>query len=311
MAKAAVPVNGQASTALGLNLRKVVIKQIVPERGVAICEDSSNYSTEIPYRVQNAKGRKPQVGEIWYVDRSLGPWTFAAFVAADDTAFTTTEDQTTFSNGLVIPDGKQLQIGVVPASVLASIAVRRANATDSIVGFGVGTDSISRYVVYADGKMQWGPGGSTVRDTTVVRGDTSTLVVSNFIHQSGVGTALLASAGSVNLTGSGDITILTVTIATVASRSYEISCSWGGVLPGGTSTNNRYTFHIKRGATNIMSQRLVADGNNNEQCGGSMIVPDTPGAAASTVYTFTAAHDTGTDASSLIGPASLIVKGLG
>src|SRR5581483_11511785 len=167
--KAAIPVNGQASTALGLNLRKVVIKQMVPERGVAICEDSVNNSTEVPYRVQRAKGRIPQVGEVWYVDRSMGPWTFLAFVAADDSAFTTAEDQFTFSQGLVLPDGKQLLVGVVPSSVTATIASRRANATDAVLAFGVGSDANSRFTVASDGKIEWGPGGSTSRDTNLYR----------------------------------------------------------------------------------------------------------------------------------------------
>jgi hypothetical protein len=185
MGKAAAPVNGQTSTSLGLNLRKVVIKQIVPERGVAICEDSTNYSTEIPYRVQNAKGRMPQVGEVWYVDRSLGPWTFAAYVAADDSAFTTAEDQFTFSKGLVIPDGQQLQIGVIPSSVLAAIATRRANATDSVIGFGVGADSVSRYVVYSDGKTEWGAGGSTARDTNLYRSAANVLATDDALTVGG------------------------------------------------------------------------------------------------------------------------------
>lgn len=86
--KAAQPVNGQTSTALGLNLRKVVVKQVVPERGVAICEDSMNYSTEVPYRLQRV-GRMPAVGDVWYVDRSFGNWTFVAYVAPGDTDIVT------------------------------------------------------------------------------------------------------------------------------------------------------------------------------------------------------------------------------
>jgi hypothetical protein len=179
--KAAMPVNGQTSTALGVSLRKVVIKQMVPERGVAICEDSVNNTTEVPYRVQNAKGRIPQVGEVWYVDRSMGPWTFQAFVAADDTAFTTAEDQFTFSKGLVLPDGQQLLVGAVPASVTASFGTRRAATTDAVLGFGVAGDTASRIAVYSDGKIEWGPGGVTARDTTLQREAAGVVGVGNAV----------------------------------------------------------------------------------------------------------------------------------
>lgn len=168
--KAAQPVNPQQSTALGLNLRKVKIQQIVPSRGVAICVDSYNHTTEIPYRVQPGKGRIPQEGEVWYIDRTLGTlWSFRAFVAADDTAFTTMEDQFTFSKGIILPNGQQILVGTVPTSVTATIGLRRTSPSDPILAAGVTGDTSSRFALYSDGLMQWGPGGSTARDTTLYR----------------------------------------------------------------------------------------------------------------------------------------------
>jgi hypothetical protein len=209
--KAAMPVNGQTSTALGVSLRKVVIKQMVPERGVAICEDSVNNTTEVPYRVQNAKGRIPQVGEVWYVDRSMGPWTFQAFVAADDTAFTTAEDQFTFSKGLVLPDGQQLLVGAVPASVTASFGTRRAATTDAVLGFGVAGDTASRIAVYSDGKIEWGPGGVTARDTTLQREAAGVVGVGNAVVAHGqtwqTPTYETGWSGSTTLNGVGGPTL--------------------------------------------------------------------------------------------------------
>lgn len=83
--KAAIPTSSQ-STSTGLAILKVEIMQIVPERGVAIVQDKMGYNLEIPYRVQRAKGRMPKVGEVWYLDRALGPWSFLAYVAPDDSA---------------------------------------------------------------------------------------------------------------------------------------------------------------------------------------------------------------------------------
>jgi hypothetical protein len=57
-----------------------------------------------------------------------------------------------------------------------------------------------------------------------------------------------------------------------------------------------------------MSQRLVADGTNTQQCGGTTVVTDTPG-AGTTTYTFTANHDTGADSTTLQTPAVIMVEG--
>jgi len=167
--KAAIPVNPQQSTALGLNLRKVVIQQLVPDRGVAICVDSMGHTTEVAYRVQQAKGRIPQEGEVWYVDRSMGPWTFRAFVAVTD------DDFQSFPTGLTMPDGQRFVVGVVPSTVTASFSVRRANATDPVVATGISGDTASQFVLYASGKLEWGPGGSTTRDTNLYRSSANQL----------------------------------------------------------------------------------------------------------------------------------------
>lgn len=104
MPKAAQPVNVQ-STALGVTIRKVIVEQVVPERGVAIVRDGQQFTTEIPYRVQQGLGRLPQVGEYWYVDRSLGPWIFSAYIAKSD------DDVKTLSQGAIVPGDEKIQMG--------------------------------------------------------------------------------------------------------------------------------------------------------------------------------------------------------
>lgn len=83
MPPAAQPVNN-ATNALGVMYRKVRVEQIVSGRGVAIVRDEQGFSTEVPYRVQSGRGRLPSVGEYWYVDRSMGVWTFSSYIAIND-----------------------------------------------------------------------------------------------------------------------------------------------------------------------------------------------------------------------------------
>lgn len=170
--KASAPINLQ-STATGLAVRKVIIEQIVPERGVAIVSDRMNYTTEVSYRVQRAKGRIPRVGDVWYIDRLLGPWTFAALVVAADADFSTFTETQTFSEGIAIPNTKQVNIG--SSFSTASVTAVRAATTDASYSTAVTGDTISRYLVQAGGKVEWGPGASTARDTNLYRSAADTL----------------------------------------------------------------------------------------------------------------------------------------
>lgn len=99
MPAAAQPVN-TATNALGMMYRRVRVEQVVPERGVAIVQDEQGFTSQIPYRVQAGRGRMPQEGDYWYVDRSMGPWVFSAHIAPDDTAFSTFADPVTAQSGL-------------------------------------------------------------------------------------------------------------------------------------------------------------------------------------------------------------------
>jgi len=166
--KAAIPVNSQ-STAIGLMIRKVVVEQVVPERSVAIVNDKMGYITEVPYRVQQGRGVMPKVGQVWYIDRSMGPWIFSALVVNGD------DDFRTFPDGVVIPEGGQLKVGDVNVTNQASLAVRRPNATDPVEAYGVDGDGSSRFLVTAEGRIGWGAGGTAARDTFLYRSAASTL----------------------------------------------------------------------------------------------------------------------------------------
>lgn len=75
------------STAIGITTRKVTVKQVEPTRGIATVSDIQGFSTDVLYRVQRV-GRIPQQGEVWWIDRSLGVWTFLAYVSPDDASIT-------------------------------------------------------------------------------------------------------------------------------------------------------------------------------------------------------------------------------
>lgn len=127
------------------------------------------------------------------------------------------------------------------------------------------------------------------------------------------------AAGNVPLGAapSNDVFVASATFTAEANRAYKVTGVWDGITTGGTQTNNHYVMRLKRGnsaGTIIMSQRMSATNINQNDCGGVIIAPpDTPyagpNATASVTYTLTANHDVGTDSSTLITPAFVLVEG--
>lgn len=217
MPSAAMPVNGQ-STALGFTIRKVIVEQVVPERSVAIVRDGQQKATEIPYRVQQGRGRIPRVGDYWYVDRSLGPWTFSAYIAKSD------DDIGTFA------DGEKIRIGTVPTST-AVIAARVETGTP-ILAAGVNGDTVSEYVLFANGRQEWGSGGNADRDTFLYRNASGTLKTDGVLQ---VGGALSAASASLTgaLTAGGALTAASGHITGTLAVDGAITASSGITLPMG------------------------------------------------------------------------------
>lgn len=79
---AATPVN-PLTQSVGFNVRTVAVTQIDTVQGVALAMDTTQRTqVSLPLYVSRAPGRMPRVGEIWYVDQSLGFWAFAALVGS-------------------------------------------------------------------------------------------------------------------------------------------------------------------------------------------------------------------------------------
>lgn len=67
----------------GFVLRQVRVDQLVPSRGLAICQEiTTGRSMEVP--VLPMRVRLPKVGEQWVLDRTFGHWSFAALVSSPD-----------------------------------------------------------------------------------------------------------------------------------------------------------------------------------------------------------------------------------
>lgn len=79
----------------------------------------------------------------------------------------------TFNADLDLTSGKQLNIG--SSSSTASIAVLATATTDDIISTRISGDTVSRYLVEADGAQYWGPGGSAPVDTNLYRSAANTL----------------------------------------------------------------------------------------------------------------------------------------
>lgn len=117
---AAQPVNG-ATTALGVAYRRVRVEQVVPERGIVIVVDEKGISTQVPYRVQPGRGRMPREGDYWYVERVMGPWTLASYIATDDADINSVPGDMTIEGGVLIKKGLYVGDGAHVVGQLHSV----------------------------------------------------------------------------------------------------------------------------------------------------------------------------------------------
>jgi hypothetical protein len=99
----------------------------------------------------------------------------------------------------------------------AGFAALMTATTDRGAQYQVSTDSVARLVIFADGKHEWGPGGSTSRDTNLYRkaadqlGTDDTLFMANISQPSTPtgGGVLFVNAGALKYIGSsGTVTTL-------------------------------------------------------------------------------------------------------
>lgn len=92
---------------------------------------------------------------------SSGDTTDRLIVSADGTH--------TWGPGNAIGDVTLGRSGLLVLGTNGLVRSSRINTTDPALSAQIGTDTVERWRAYADGKQEWGPGGSTARDTTLYR----------------------------------------------------------------------------------------------------------------------------------------------
>lgn len=252
--KASTPVSGW-TTAVGLSVMKVEVYDVVTATGIAWVRNDKNQNFEIPYRVQRSKGRIPKVGELWYVDRTLGPWTFAAYISPTDADFKL------FDNGISIPNGQQVNIGGSPST--ASFTAMRSAATDAAYAASVAGDTISRYLVQAGGKIEWGAGGSSARDTNLYRSAANTLKTDDSLIVAGDATvATLTVTGGTSPVWYDTGVDQTSTSTTYAAGSTECGGSFVAPKSGIVSVDVTGLMHVSANTANAVLSAEIRVGTN-------------------------------------------------
>lgn len=62
---------------IGFSVKTIRIKEVIPDRAVAVGVDDQGNTIEASLAIRRT-GSWPQIGELWIVDKSYGPWTLAA-----------------------------------------------------------------------------------------------------------------------------------------------------------------------------------------------------------------------------------------
>lgn len=96
-----------------------------------------------------------------------------------------------------------------------------AVAANAVIGSAVTGDTVDRFKVAASGAMEWGPGGSTARDTTLARDAAASLLLTGALRttgrfkadsnllDAGVGTLSITTTGSIQVDSVGKRALIT------------------------------------------------------------------------------------------------------
>jgi hypothetical protein len=66
------------SRGAGPDLKRVVIDEIISEKGLAVCRDRNGDQIQVPTTLRWGKGGWPQAGEEWIISREFGTWSLMA-----------------------------------------------------------------------------------------------------------------------------------------------------------------------------------------------------------------------------------------
>lgn len=158
------------------------------------------------------------------------------------------------------------------------VRATRATAANGSFAAAVTGDTIDRLTIFSDGKMSWGPGGSSGQDTTLYRSTANTLKTDD-TFVSALGLSVLAGGAAItgnstvtgdlnvtgNLTGAGkpvDIAYFTASNLSVAklagAKKIRFRCWGGGASGSGAQTGSAgQSAHGSGGQAGGYSEKIV------------------------------------------------------
>lgn len=248
MPQAATPLNAQ-STSLGVTIRKVIVEQVVPERHVAIVRDGQQFTTEVPYRVQQGRGRVPRVGDVWYVDRSMGPWVFSAYVAKDDDDISTLDTDTKITGDLEVT-GNAHVTGALNVSGVTTVQGFNAGAT-YINGGTFINGGLTAKGTLVDGQLTVNQGVGATNDITSGGSITATgdLVTSKAVLRPRFVASSLSSITPLVSAANTDGQVLSVSATFLNGYAYRLWWAFKTQHNGGTSPFVSYARIRRASAT--------------------------------------------------------------
>jgi hypothetical protein len=66
------------SRGYGPDLKRVVVDEIIPSKGLALCRDQYGDHIQVPTTLRQGKGGWAKAGEEWIISREFGAWSFMA-----------------------------------------------------------------------------------------------------------------------------------------------------------------------------------------------------------------------------------------
>jgi hypothetical protein len=167
----------------------------------------------------------------------------------------------TFNSNLKLASGKQININASGSG--ASFAVLAAAAGDDILSTRVTGDTVSRFLLEADGTHSWSVGGATAADVGLSRVAAGRLAIAGTNAALTIGSATFRNGLSATVTVANTVTetnLATITAPAndpVVGAVYKLT-AWGRISTTGTPT---FTLRTKIGSTTIAAVFNAATGS--------------------------------------------------
>lgn len=213
---------------------------------------------------------------------SIGDTTDRLIVSADGTH--------TWGPGNAVGDVTLGRTGLLALRTNGSLQSSRLNATDVAFSAQVSTDTVERFRAYADGKHEWGPGGSTARDAVLYRNAAGELKTDTAFTATGnlsggnfpagawpAWTPAWSTSTGLHSPSYGNAGVLATYQKVGRSLYFSVSINFGSTTTFGTSvtTNDNWQFLLPAG---LLASTTFRDGNvmcgmGRATAGGGATIP--------------------------------------